>query len=111
MRIMVYQCELDKEILLELVGQVKYHGETFGLEGLTDGKVYNIVRQNNGDLAVVDDSDEDYLYSFANPAPGDGSSPGGIFEVLSDESGAIQKEIDLEKRANQRSKRVFPWEY
>lgn len=98
MKIMVYQSELDKEIPLELVGKVKYHGETFGVESLTNGQIYNVVRQNNGDLAVVDDSEEDYLYSFANPAPTDGSSPGGTFEIISDENGEIQRRIDLAKR-------------
>lgn len=97
MKIMVYQSEFDKEIPLEFVGKVKYHGETF-LDGFTDGKIYSVVHQENGDLAVVDDSEEDYLYSFANPAPADGSSPGGIFEIISDDNGEIQREIDLEKR-------------
>ena len=31
---------------------------------------------------VIDDSGEDYLYSMTNPAPLDGSSPGGRWEVI-----------------------------
>jgi len=31
---------------------------------------------------VIDDSGEDYLYSKDNPAPLDGSSPGGRWEII-----------------------------
>ena len=34
----VYQCELDKTIPLEYVGRVKYIGESFGVDSLTNGK-------------------------------------------------------------------------
>lgn len=31
---------------------------------------------------VIDDSGEDYLYSRDNPAPCDGSNPGGYWEII-----------------------------
>ena len=31
---------------------------------------------------VIDDSEEDYLYSKVKPAPLDGSSPGGRWEIV-----------------------------
>ena len=40
----VYQCELDKTIPLEYVGRVKYIGESFGVDSLTNGKEYNLVK-------------------------------------------------------------------
>lgn len=50
---------------------------------------------------------KNYLYSFANPAPADGSSPGGTFEIISDENGEIQRRIELEKRWLQIASRRF----
>lgn len=82
MKIDAYQSETDSYIALELAEKVKYIGESFGVDALTDGKTYDIVIQKNGDFAVVDDSGEDYLYSLINPHPADGSSPGGKFELL-----------------------------
>ena len=39
----VYQCERDEWIPLELMAIVRYIGESFGVDALTDGKEYNIV--------------------------------------------------------------------
>ena len=90
-RIEVYQCELDKTISLEHVGRVKYTGVTFGVDGLTDQKEYDIVRDAQGDLKVIDDSGEDYLYDLKNPRPADGSSQGGKFEILDDFTGELRE--------------------
>lgn len=80
----VYQCELDREIPLEYVGRVRYVGESFGVDSLTDGNVYDVVRDETGMIKVVDDSNEDYLYSLDNPKPVNGSSVGGKFLILDD---------------------------
>lgn len=53
----VYQCELDKTIPLEYVGRVKYIGESFGVDSLTNGKEYNLVKDKTGWVKVVDDSE------------------------------------------------------
>lgn len=63
--------------------KLKYVGESFGVDSLTDGKIYECVEEN-GMYRVIDDSDEDYLYSMQNPAPLDGSSKGGKWEKLID---------------------------
>lgn len=60
---------------------LKYIGESFGAVSLTNGKVYE-AKEEDGMYRVVDDSGEDYLYSKENPAPLDGSSPGGRWELL-----------------------------
>lgn len=78
----VYQSELNESIPLEYIGRVKYIGESFGVTGLTEGKIYFIVRDAQGDLKVVDDSEEDYIYSLTNPAPCTGYSKGGIFKCI-----------------------------
>lgn len=64
--------------------KLKYIGESFGVDSLTNGKIYEASIDESGMYRVVDDSGEDYLYSVTNPAPLDGSSPGGRREVIED---------------------------
>lgn len=61
--------------------RVKYIGESFGVDSLTNGKIYEATEEN-GLYRVIDDSGEDYLYSAENPAPLDQSSPGGRWEIV-----------------------------
>ncbi|MEG1501952.1 MAG: hypothetical protein RR203_02430 [Synergistaceae bacterium] len=93
MEIEVYQSELGREIEKELIGKLRYVGETFGsgLE-LTNGEIYDVIEIDGGDmLRVVDDSEEDYLYSIETPAPLDGSSEGGRWEIVEDYTGELGK--------------------
>lgn len=62
--------------------RIKYIGESFGIDGLTNGKVYEATDENAGMYRVIDDSGEDYLYSKTNPAPLDGNSVGGVWVVV-----------------------------
>lgn len=62
--------------------KARYVGESFGVDSLTDGKIYEILEDDNGMYRVIDDSGEDYLYSKENPAPLDGSSRGGRWEIV-----------------------------
>lgn len=62
--------------------KAKYIGETFGVECLTNGKIYEVSEEPGRLFRVIDDSGEDYLYSMDNPAPLDGSSPGGVWEIV-----------------------------
>lgn len=64
--------------------KLRYIGQSFGIDSLTDGKVYDAIEED-GMYRVIDDSGEDYLYSMTDPAPLDGSSPGGKWEII-DES-------------------------
>lgn len=61
--------------------KIKYIGESFGVDSLTNGKIYEATEEN-GMYRVIDDSEEDYLYSMENPAPLNGSSPGGRWEII-----------------------------
>ncbi len=61
--------------------KLKYIGESFGVDSLTNGKIYEATEEN-GMYRVIDDSGEDYLYSKVNPAPLDQSSKGGIWEIV-----------------------------
>lgn len=72
--------------------KLKYIGETFGVDGLSNGRVYNCLGVDSGMLRIVDDSGEDYLYSASNPRPLDGSAKGGKWEIVEDdEKGTLAK--------------------
>ena len=51
------------------------------MDSLTNGKTYEAIEED-GMYRVIDDSGEDYLYSKENPAPLDGSSPGGKWVIV-----------------------------
>ncbi len=94
MSVKVYQSETDGYIEVASVGKLKYIGESFGVDSLTNGRTYDVIEVFEDNLVrVVDDSDEDYLYSISNPAPLDGSSEGGKWEVIEDEKGILAKVI------------------
>lgn len=95
MKIKVYQSETNEYIEMESIGKVRYVGESFGVDSLTNGKVYDVIEVLKDDLIrVVDDSEEDYLYSIVNPRPLDGSCKGGRWEVIEDDKkGTLRKAI------------------
>ena len=62
--------------------KARYVGESFGVDSLTNGNIYEILGDDHGMYRVIDDSGEDYLYSKENPAPLDGSSRGGRWEII-----------------------------
>jgi len=67
--------------------KAKYIGKSFGIDGLTDGKVYDVleVDSDSGALRVIDDSGEDYLYSPVNPKPvAVPDHPGGKWVIVED---------------------------
>lgn len=65
--------------------KLRYIGESFGIDGLTDGNVYECLGIDDGMLRVVDDSEEDYLYSVVNPRSADASGKGGRWVVVEDD--------------------------
>lgn len=95
MNVKVYQSETDEFIEMKSIGKLRYNGESFGIESLTDGEIYDVLEiLTDGLIRVVDDSEEDYLYSITNPAPIDGSSKGGKWEVIEDTEGTLSKIVD-----------------
>ncbi len=93
MKRQVYQSETDNYIEMEVIAKVRYIGVSFGIDALTDGKVYDVIAIEDNMLRVVDDSGEDYLYSIAQPA--DLVEPeklSGRWEIVED-----TKEKELEK--------------
>ena len=75
----------------------RYIGKSFGIDGLSNGKEYEVLAydEDSGALQIVDDSDEDYLYDPHNPRPiANPNHPGGRFEIVEDDaSGTLRKAI------------------
>ena len=68
--------------------RVRYVGKSFGIDGLSDGKEYEVLSHDEGSgaLQIVDDSGEDYLYDPHNPRPiANPDNPGGRFEIVEDD--------------------------
>lgn len=65
--------------------KLKYVGESFGALSLTNGNIYDAEVEDDIFYRVIDDSGEDYLYSRTNPAPLNGSSPGGKWEIVEEQ--------------------------
>ena len=98
-KVSVFQSEFNEFILMDYVGLVKYVGDSFGVDSLTNDKEYFIVLDKNNDYKVVDDSGEDYLYDLVNPKPVDGSSEGGKFYFIDDPLGILEKYIGKYERS------------
>lgn len=92
--VMVYQCELGKEIEMELYGRLRYIGKSFGAFGLTNGKLYDCVGIDHGMLRIVDDEGEDYLYPAKKPkAAYDQGYSGGEWEIVEIYNAELTKEL------------------
>ena len=77
--------------------RVRYVGESFGVDGLTSGKEYDVIAvdEDSGWLRVIDDNGEDYLYSPTHPRPvAVPNHPGGRFDIVQDDAeGSLRKAI------------------
>lgn len=47
--------------------KVRYIGDTFGVCSLTNGKIYECIKVEKDMLRIIDDEEEDYLYSAKCP--------------------------------------------
>lgn len=67
--------------------KVRYIGPNIGIDGLVDGRVYQVlcVDALTGYLSVVDESGEDYLYHPQKPQAIAASYEGGRFEIVEDD--------------------------
>lgn len=65
--------------------KAKYVGQSFGVDSLTNGKVYTCLGHEGCFLRIIDDSGEDYLYSATDPAPLDRSVKPGKWEIIEDD--------------------------
>ena len=73
--------------------KVKYIGKTFGIEGLTNGKIYECIGIEDGMLRIIDDSGEDYLYSAIKPASLENINLCGKQEIIEDNENEDLKKV------------------
>ncbi len=68
--------------------KVKYRGSSFGVDGLFDNHIYEVLEVDNltGALRIIDESGEDYLYSPTEPKSACGDYLGGKFEIVEDDN-------------------------
>ena len=76
-----------------MIGKVRYVGKTFGVESLTDGKIYDCLEVDPPFIRVIDDSGEDYLYSITKPGALEDPDLCGDWVIVEDETGALAKFI------------------
>ena len=72
--------------------KVKYIGKSFGVEGLTNEKIYECISIEDGMLRIIDDSGEDYLYSAIERSSLENPELCGKWEIIED-----NENKDLEK--------------
>ena len=75
--------------------KVKYIGKSFGVEGLTNGKIYEVIAIEDGMFRVIDDSGEDCLYSSTKPSSLEDVNKFGEWEIVED-----NENNDLRKAMN-----------
>lgn len=76
--------------------KVRYVGKSFGVDSMTDGKIYEVLEVDKltGGLRIVDDSDDDYLYHPQKPRPNGAKEAYGHYEIVEDdENGSLYKAI------------------
>ncbi len=68
--------------------KVRYIGPDIGIDGLFDGKVYEVCEIDSltGYLSIIDESGEPYLYHPQKPQAIAGAYRGGRFEVVEDDA-------------------------
>lgn len=73
--------------------KVKYIGKSFGVEGLTNGRIYECIGIEDGMLRIIDDSGEDYLYSAIKPSSLEHIELCGKWEIIEDNENEDLKKI------------------
>ena len=77
--------------------KLRYIGETFGygIDGLTDGKIYTCLGIEGPFFRVIDDSEEDYLYRIHDPGEFEENGAQGIWEIVEDDDKGSLKNATL----------------
>ena len=97
----LYEILFCSERIYQTIGKVKYVGKTFGIESLTDGRVYRCIDIEPPFIRVIDDSGEDYLYSITEPGALENPELCGKWVIVEDETGALAKFIKETERKHE----------
>lgn len=77
-----------------MIGKVKYVGKSFGVEQLTNNKIYDVIGIELPFIRIIDDSGEDYLYSIYKPSCLDNLNLYGKWVIIEDKQDILKKYID-----------------
>lgn len=73
---------------------MRYVGKSFGVDSLTDGKVYECIGIEEPFFRIIDDSEEDYLYNIRTPGDLNSEACGKWEIVEDDENNSLKKAIE-----------------
>ena len=91
----LYEILYIAEKVFSPIGRVKYVGKSFGVESLTNGKIYDVIDVDCPFLRVVDDSGEDYLYSITMPSSMEDLELCGKWEIVDDPEGILKENMKI----------------
>ena len=77
-----------------MIGKVKYIGKSFGVDGLTNNKIYDVISVEPPFIRIIDDSEEDYLYSLSKPSCLENPKLRGVWKIIEDPKGIIKENLE-----------------
>lgn len=80
-----------------MIGKVKYIGKSFGVESLTNGKIYDVLEIDLPFIRIIDDSGEDYLYSITKPSSMEEPNLNGKWELIESTNEQLIKLLSTQK--------------
>lgn len=81
-----------------MIGKIKYIGKSFGIDQLTDGKIYDVIAIEEPFIRIIDDSGEDYLYSLYQPSSMEDIKLCGKWEIIEDPQNILKDKIKDTKK-------------
>lgn len=90
----LYDILSNAEMVYSPIGKVRYVGKSFGVVSLTDGKEYDVIGIEHPFIRVVDDSNEDYLYSISKPGSMEDPDLCGEWVIVKDEKGILKNAFE-----------------
>ena len=76
-----------------MIGKVKYIGKSFGVDSLTNTKIYDVISVEPPFIKIIDDSEEDYLYSLSKPSCLENPKLCGVWKIIEDPKGIIKENL------------------
>lgn len=76
-----------------MICRVKYIGKSFGVDSLTNNKIYDVLSVESLFIKIIDDSEEDYLYSLSKPSCLENPKLCGVWKIIEDPKGIIKENL------------------
>ena len=72
-----------------MICRLKY----FGVDSLTNNKIYDVISVESLFIKIIDDSEEDYLYSLSKPSCLENPKLCGVWKIIEDPKGIIKENL------------------